>query len=187
MQSLLVVNHHLTTCGGHTPVCQYLKKINQSINAKSRSLCPSANVFSFSSGWGVSLQQNADRMAFLPLPLIVFRALLTRYRALFFVMSPTRKEDHCVNWYPIWDKLSWSIVKKTSVFLLTYPRNCRFGKEHRVVAVNVSEQDGILFRNVSSYIKFLHCTLFPLHWPLDKHLLTAGPSIVYPGLQRYLT
>ena len=128
MQSLLVVIHHLTTCGGHTPVCQYLKKINQSINAKSRSLCPSANVFSFSSGWGVSLQQNADRMAFLPLPLIVFRALLTRYRALFFAMSPTRKEDHCVNWYPIWDKLSWSIVKKTSVFLLTYPRNCRFGE-----------------------------------------------------------
>ena len=44
-----------------------------------------------------------------------------------------------------------------------------------------------LFKNVSFYIKFLHCTPFPLQLPLGKHLLTAGPSIVYPGLQRYLT
>ena len=38
----------------------------------------------------------------------------------------------------------------------------------------------ILFRKVSSLV-------FPLQLPLGKHLLTAGPSIVYPGLQRYLT
>ena len=37
------------------------------------------------------------------------------------------------------------------------------------------------------YPKLLHIGVFPLHPPLGKHLLTAGPTIAYPGLQRYLT
>ena len=37
-----------------------------------------------------------------------------------------------------------------------------------------------------SEFTFLHVGVFPLHLPLGKHLLTAGPIIVYPGLQRYL-
>lgn len=37
------------------------------------------------------------------------------------------------------------------------------------------------------YPKLLHVGVFPLHPPLGKHLLTAGPAIAYPGLQRYLT
>ena len=64
------------------------------------------------------------------------------YCALFFTIFPTRKEDDCVNWYPILDKLSWRIANKTSVFLLMYPRNCHspltadLEVEHRVVIVN---------------------------------------------------
>ena len=32
---------------------------------------------------------------------LVFRVLLTRFRALFFAMFPTRKKDRYVYWYPI--------------------------------------------------------------------------------------
>ena len=85
------------------------------------SLIVSLGPRSISSGWSATIHQNVDRMAFLTLPLLVFRVLLTMYCALFFKTFPTRKEDACVHWCPILDKLSWMIARKTSVFLLTYP------------------------------------------------------------------
>ena len=50
-----------------------------------------------------------------------------------------------------------------------------------------SERKQTFQRVDCSEFTFLHVGVFPLHLPLGKHLLTAGPIIVYPGLQRYLT
>ena len=32
-----------------------------------------------------------------------------------------------------------------------------------------------------------HLGVYPVQFPLGKHLLMAGPIIVYPGLQKYQT
>ena len=87
----------------------------------------------------------------------------------------------------LFETLSWRIVNKTSVFLLTCPRNSRFRERTSGSSRQRFWKRRHLFKKVLLYIKFLHCTRFPLQLPLGKHLLTAGPNMVYPGLQRYLT
>ena len=56
-----------------------------------------------------------------------------------------------------------------------------------VILLFFSERKQTFERVDCSEFTFLHVGVFPLHLLLGKHPLTAGPIIVYPGLQRYLT
>lgn len=44
-----------------------------------------------------------------------------------------------------------------------------------------------IYSSETSKMCNLHEVFSPLHLPLGKHRLTAGPVMVYPGWQRYLT
>ena len=73
----------------------------------------------------------------------------------------------------------------------SYGRSCKLyvvsPSDHSVLNYFTLTDDIDMSLHTRKYPKLLHVGVFPLHPPLGKHLLTAGPTIAYPGLQRYLT